>query len=63
MERLQRIRELLERQGHQAGDAVLALFSLHGFHPDVLRAAGLRDDLVLVDLAALYGDAPVLGGT
>jgi hypothetical protein len=47
--------------GHHTKDAALALYSLHGFHPDVLQAAARRSDLLLIDLAALYGDAPVRG--
>ncbi len=33
----------------------LALYSLHGFYPDLVELAGRRDDLLLVDLPALYG--------
>ncbi|HWE91254.1 MAG TPA: ATPase [Pseudonocardiaceae bacterium] len=63
VERLERIRTLLADQGHYSGDAVLALYSLHGFQPDVLQAASHRPDLLLVDINALYGDGPVRGGT
>jgi len=42
--------------------AALVLFSLHGFHDDIQRAAAARSDLFLVDLPALYGTGPVLGG-
>lgn len=62
VERLEHIRGLLTDLGHRTEDAVLALYSLHGFHPDVRRAAAARRDLLLIDLAALYGDAPVDGG-
>ncbi|WP_455351896.1 AAA family ATPase [Streptomyces sp. SYSU K217416] len=62
VERLERIRDLLTGLGHNTEDAALALYSLHGFHPDVQHAAAQRRDLLLVDLAALYGDGPVLGG-
>lgn len=62
VERLEHIRGLLTDLGHRTDDAVLALYSLHGFHPDVRRAAAARRDLLLIDLAAPYGDAPVDGG-
>ena len=62
VERLEHIRNLLSGLGHETGDASLVLYSLHGFHPDVQQAAARRRDLLLVDLAALYGDGPVLGG-
>ncbi|MET9968488.1 hypothetical protein ABZZ80_21830 [Streptomyces sp. NPDC006356] len=63
LERLERIRALLADQGHRPEDAVLALFSLHGFHPDVVDAAGRRRDVLLVDIRALYGDGPIRGLT
>jgi AAA+ ATPase superfamily predicted ATPase len=62
VERLERIRDLLADQGHRSHDAVLALYSLHGFHPDVLQAAARRPDLLLIDIDGLYGDRPVRGG-
>src|SRR6266566_1705356 len=52
LERLERIRDLLTDQGHHSRDAVLALYSLHGFQPDVLHAATHRQDLLLVDIHA-----------
>jgi len=61
VERLEHIRARLGDLGHHAGDAVLALYSLHGFHPDVQRAAARRTDLLLIDLAALYGDGSAQG--
>jgi hypothetical protein len=61
LERLDHIRVLLADQGHRTDDAVLALFSLHGFYPDIVAAAGSRRDVLLVDIAALYGDGPVIG--
>jgi uncharacterized protein len=61
LERLEHIRTLLADQGHRPDDAVLALFSLHGFHHDVLDAAARRRDVLLVDIGALYGDGPVRG--
>ncbi|GIH72125.1 AAA family ATPase [Sphaerimonospora thailandensis] len=60
--RLEHIRDLLAGLGHHTEDASLVLCSLHGFHPDVQQAAARRRDLLLVDLAALYGDGPVRGG-
>lgn len=62
VERLEHVRSLLDGLGHPAESATLALFSLHGFHQDVVRAAAKRRDLLLIDLAALYGDGKVLGG-
>ncbi|GAA1702049.1 hypothetical protein GCM10009765_59460 [Fodinicola feengrottensis] len=62
VERLERLRDLLEDQGHHSRDAVLALYSLHGFYPDLVQAAGRRQDLLLIDIDALYGDGQVRGG-
>jgi DNA-binding transcriptional ArsR family regulator len=62
LERLDHIRGLLTQQGHDASRAVLALFSLHGFHPDLPRLARRRGDVLLIDLPALYGTGPVIGG-
>jgi hypothetical protein len=28
---------------------------MHGFHPDLVEQADRRDDVLLVDLAVLYG--------
>lgn len=58
LERLEHIRELLTRQGHRAEGAVLALFSLHGFWPDLEAAAAHRDDVLLLALPELYGEPP-----
>lgn len=63
LERLEHIRTLLADQGHRPHDATLALFSLHGFHPDVIDAARHRRDVLLVDIGALYGDGPIHGLT
>ncbi|MEO3784931.1 ATP-binding protein [Actinocorallia sp. B10E7] len=60
--RLEHIRDLLAAQGHHTADTTLALYSLHGFHPDLQRAAAHRPDLLLIDLASLYGCGPVFGG-
>jgi uncharacterized protein len=61
LERLEHIRGLLAAQGYDTADTVLALYSLHGFYPDLAKLAALRRDLLLVDLPALYGTGPVLG--
>jgi len=62
VERLEHIRTVLTEQGHDSRDATLALYSLHGFHPDVLQLAARRRDLLLIDIDALYGTGPVRGG-
>ncbi len=61
LERLDHIRSLLADQGHHSNDATLALFSLSGFQADLVDATSRRNDVLLVDVAALYGDAPVQG--
>ncbi len=43
---------LLADQGYDTAGTTLALYSLHGFYPDL---ADRRDDLLLVDLPTLYG--------
>jgi hypothetical protein len=55
LERLERIRDLLMDQGYNTAGTTLALYSLHGFYPDLLDLAERRDDLLLVDLPTLYG--------
>ncbi|MGW9397551.1 hypothetical protein [Streptomyces sp. NPDC055642] len=55
LQRLERIRTLLAGQGYDTAGTTLALFSLHGFYPDLIESAAGRDDLLLVDLATLYG--------
>lgn len=55
LERLERIRDLLTDQGYDTATTTLALYSLHGFYPDLVELAGRRDDVLLVDLPALYG--------
>ncbi|MGH3545105.1 MAG: AAA family ATPase [Mycobacteriales bacterium] len=61
---LEHIRTLLTAQGHHAETATLALYSLHGFRADVLKAAAVRSDVLLVDLKTLYGEgrAATVGG-
>lgn len=55
LERLERIRDLLTDQGYDTAATTLALYSLHGFYPDLGELADRRDDLLLIDLPALYG--------
>jgi hypothetical protein len=55
LERLERIRALLADQGYGTDATTLALYSLHGFYPDLIDLADRRDDLLLVDLPTLYG--------
>lgn len=57
LERLDHIRGLLARQGHHTGGTTLALFSLHGFWPDLQAIATHRDDVLLIGLPELYGQA------
>ncbi|MEV0591193.1 hypothetical protein [Nonomuraea cavernae] len=55
LERLDGIRALLSREGHDTTETVLALFSATGFTPDLIEAAACRADTELVDLDRLYG--------
>lgn len=55
LRRLERIRTLLADQSYDTTGTTLALFSLHGFYPDLIESAASREDLLLVDLATLYG--------
>lgn len=60
--RLEHLRNLLTDQGHPRPEGtVLALFSLHGFTADLVEAAGRRRDVLLVDVAGLYGTGPLRG--
>jgi AAA+ ATPase superfamily predicted ATPase len=61
LERLDRVATLLAANGHDLAHAHLALFSLNGFQPTLRREAEQRRDVLLVDLAALYGDGAVHG--
>jgi hypothetical protein len=61
LQRLEHIRALLTDQGYDTSGTTLALFSLHGFYPDLVQLASHRDDLLLIDLPALYGTGPVHG--
>jgi uncharacterized protein len=55
VERLDRIRALLVARGVRADGARLALFGRSGFDAELRRLARRRADVVLVDLATLYG--------
>ncbi|WP_416210861.1 AAA family ATPase [Frankia sp. Cr2] len=57
LNRLERIRAVLTEDGHDAAAAVLAIFSLTGFSPDLRLLADQRDDVRLIDINALYGRA------
>ncbi|TMC06680.1 MAG: hypothetical protein E6J41_17965 [Chloroflexi bacterium] len=55
LERLEHVRRLLVDLGTRAADAMLALFSRSGFDRELRAAASGRADVLLVDLAHLYG--------
>jgi hypothetical protein len=55
LDRLEHVRRLLEDQGTRAASATLALFSRSGFDRRLRSAASGRADVLLVDLAHLYG--------
>jgi uncharacterized protein len=55
LERLEHVRRLLVDQGTRAAGATLALFSRSGFDRRLRAAASGRTDVLLVDLAHLYG--------
>ncbi|WP_420162150.1 AAA family ATPase [Nocardiopsis sp. CNT-189] len=46
LERLEHIRSLLAGQGHDTSGTVLALYSLHGFYPDLVELADRRGDVL-----------------
>ncbi|GGK58572.1 ATPase AAA [Planomonospora parontospora subsp. parontospora] len=54
LERLDGIRGLLEREGYDTSETVIALFSTTGFTSDLEQTAATRPDLELVDLDRLY---------
>lgn len=54
LDRLDRIRDLLQARGVPAADAHLALFGRSGFDSNLLAAAGHRRDVHLVTLTDLY---------
>lgn len=49
----------LHPQGHQTDNAILALHSLNEFRPDLEAPATERPNILLIDLAALYGEGPM----
>jgi uncharacterized protein len=55
LERLDRIRQLLQSTGHETSGAIVALFSTTGFTPDLQQTAAARPDVELVGLDRLYG--------
>ncbi|MBF8190338.1 ATP-binding protein [Nonomuraea sp. K274] len=55
LDRLDHLKGLLAEQGHDTGAAVMALFSMEGFQPDLVGAARRRRDVLLVDLPVLVG--------
>ncbi|MDH6134995.1 AAA+ ATPase superfamily predicted ATPase [Kitasatospora sp. MAA4] len=55
IERLERIRQLLTTEGHQAEGAMLTVFSLTGFSPELEQLAARREDVLLVGIDMLYG--------
>lgn len=58
LDRLERIRTLLGVQGHDVSGTRLAVFSMEGFHPDLVSLARRRGDVLLVDLSAMFGRTP-----
>ena len=50
LDRLDKLADLLD-----AGDAIRAVFSMEGFHADLIGTARSRGDVLLVDLPALLG--------
>jgi uncharacterized protein len=60
LERLERLKEILRDQGHDVTSTRLAIFSLEGFHPDLVTIARRRGDVLLVDLPSLLGRAEPL---
>lgn len=54
VQRLAHVRDLLVAQGWNAGDAALAVFSRHGFAPE-LKEMAERGCVHLLDLPAMYG--------
>jgi hypothetical protein len=55
LDRLDRMKEILGGQGHDVTDTWLAIFSMEGFHPELVTAAHRRGDVLLVDLPSLFG--------
>ncbi|WP_203989661.1 hypothetical protein [Sphaerisporangium rufum] len=63
LDRLLHVKELLGARGHDVTATRLAVFSMEGFHPDLVSSARRRGDVLLVDLPVLFGaDPPVVPG-
>jgi hypothetical protein len=57
LDRLDRLKGLLARRGHDVSAARLAIFSMQGFLRDAVDVAQRRGDVLLVDLPTLLGQA------
>jgi len=55
LDRLDRLKTLLGEHGHDTTTATLAIFSLEGFHPELITTAQRRGDVLLVDLDTMFG--------
>ncbi|MFC5817149.1 ATP-binding protein [Nonomuraea harbinensis] len=55
LDRLDMLAGLLSQHGHDTSAATLAIFSLTGFHRDLIEAARARGDVLLADLETLFG--------
>jgi hypothetical protein len=67
LDRLDSLKALLGEHGHDTTTATLAIFSLEGFHPELIATAQRRGDVPLVDLETMSGlrepvAAPKAGG-
>lgn len=61
LDRLDMLKGLLTQHGHDTSAAKLAIFSLTGFHRDLVEAARARGDVLLADLETIFGSrAPVV---
>ncbi|MET8002420.1 ATP-binding protein [Nonomuraea glycinis] len=55
LDRLDGLKTLLGEHGHDTTAATLAIFSLEGFHPELIATAQRRGDVLLVDLETMFG--------
>lgn len=55
LRRLERLKALLHDNGHDTATARFVIFSVAGFHPELVALAGQRSDVHLVDLPTLLG--------
>ncbi|MEU0565878.1 ATP-binding protein [Nonomuraea sp. NPDC005983] len=53
LDRLDGLKALLDQHGHETSRAILALFSMEGFQPELVSAARRRGDVLLVELPTL----------